>query len=90
MREPAQGLVLFHADHRIIVAGHADVGDEARAAGQDSMIGARHMGMGADDEARLAVGEMAKRPFLARGFGVDVEERGVAALAERAERRARA
>ena len=81
----AQRLVLFHADHRIIVAGHADVGDETRAAGQDAMIGARHMGMGADDQACLAVDEMAERPFLARRFGVDVDKRGVEALSERTE-----
>ena len=51
---------------------------------QDAMIGAGRMGMGADDQARLAVDEMAERPFLARRFGVEVDDRGVARLAERA------
>ena len=32
--EAPQRLVLFHADHRIVVAGHADVGDESCAAGR--------------------------------------------------------
>ena len=48
------------------------------------MIGAGRMGVGADDQARLAVGEMGERPFLARRFGVEVDDRGVARLAERA------
>ena len=42
------------------------------------------MGMGADDQARLAVDEMAERPFLACRFGVEVDDRGVARLAKRA------
>ena len=46
------------------------------------MIGARHMGVGADDETRLAVGEMGERPFLARGLGVEVDHRGVARFAQ--------
>ena len=61
--EAPKGLILLHADHRIIVARHADVGDEASAAGENTMIRAWHMRMGADDEARPPVGEVAKRRF---------------------------
>ena len=83
-------LFLVHADHRIVVAGHADVGDEAGSSGQDAVIGARRMGVRANHEARLAVDEMTERPFFARRFGVEVDDRGVAGLAERTEARARA
>ena len=81
-----QRLVLLHADHRIVVAGHADVGDEARAAGENAMVGARHMRVGADDEARPSVGEVAERPFLAGRLGVHVDDDGVAAVPERMRR----
>ena len=74
-REAPQRLVLRHADHRIVVAGHADVGDEAGAARRGCGVGARHMGVGADDKARPAVDEMAERLFLARRLGVEVDDR---------------
>src|SRR6202034_4806151 len=39
----------------------------------------------ADDQARFAVDEMGERPLLARRFGVEVNDRDVAHLAERTE-----
>src|SRR6202020_123244 len=79
-REAAQWLFLVHADHRIVVAGHANVGDEAGSSGQDAVIGARRMGVSADHEARLAVDKMTEGPFLARRLGVEVDDRRVASL----------
>ena len=40
------------------------------------------MSVRAHDQAGPPVGEMAKRPFFARGFGVDVDDHGVAGLAQ--------
>ena len=54
-RNRVHRLVLGHADHRIVVAGHADVGDEGGAAGEDLVVGGRHVGMGADHQAGAAV-----------------------------------
>src|SRR5262245_16199352 len=44
--EPVQRLVLHHADHRIIIAGHADVRDERGAARQHLVIGGWRVGVG--------------------------------------------
>ena len=63
-----------------VVAGHADVGDVAGAAGKDARVGRRRMGVGADDEAGAAVDVMAERLFLARRLGVEIEDRDVAAV----------
>ena len=50
LQEAAQRLVLGHAEHRFVVAAHAGVGHVGGAAGQDAVVGGRHMGVGADDE----------------------------------------
>ena len=73
-------LFLVHADDQIVIAGHADVGDEGGAARQDAVVGGRRMGVRADHEARAAVEEMTHRLFLARRLGVEVDDRGVARL----------
>jgi hypothetical protein len=83
--EAAQRLLLRHADHRIVVAGHADVGDEAGAAGKNARVGGGDMGVGAGDEADAAVDVIAEGLLLARRLGVEVDDRRVAARAERAE-----
>ena len=71
--EALQRLGLVHADDGIVVAGHADIGDERGAARQHAMIGGLHMGVGADHEARAAVAEMAHRLLLARRLAMDVD-----------------
>ena len=83
-QEARQRLVLRHADDRVVVAGHADVGDEGGAAGQNLMVGGGRMSMGADDEARAAVDEMAHRLLLARRLGMDVDHDRVGRALERA------
>ena len=47
----------MHADDRIVIAGHAGVGHVGGAAGEDLVVGGRHMGVGADDETGAAVAE---------------------------------
>ena len=42
------------------------------------MIRRRHMGVGADHEAGPAVDEMAHRHLFRRGFGMEIDEDGVA------------
>src|SRR5271166_6591061 len=83
--EAPQRLVLLHADHRIVVAGHADVGDKSGAAGEDAMVGARNMSVGAGYQTGPAVSEMGERRFFAGGLGVHVDD-DVAGLPQRASR----
>jgi hypothetical protein len=64
---------LVHADHRIVVAGHADVGDVGGAAGKDLRIGRRHVGMGSGGQRGAAVGEVRERHLLAGRLGVQVD-----------------
>ena len=45
-------LLDVHADHAVIRACHADVGDKTGSALENLFIGRLDMGMGADDQAR--------------------------------------
>ena len=83
-QEAVQRLVLDHADHRIVVAGHADIGHEGGAARQNLVIGGRHMGVGADHQAGAAVAVEAHRLLLARRLAVHVDDDGVGHALERA------
>ena len=83
-QEALQRLVLGHADHRIEVAGHADVAHERGAAGQHAQIGGRHVGVGADDEARAAVAEKSHRLLFAGRLAVEIDDDGVGAFRQRA------
>ena len=76
-RETAQRLFLLHADDRIVIAGHAGVGHVGGAAGENLMIGGRHMGMGADDEAGAAVAEEADALLFAGRLAMEVDHDGV-------------
>ena len=67
----------------IEIAGHADIGDEGGAPGQDAVVGGRHMGVGADDEAGAAVAEMAHGLLLAGRLAMHVDDDGVGAVAQR-------
>ena len=78
-----QRLVLVHADHRIVVAGHPDVGNERRAARQDLMVGGGRMGVGADHQAGAAVAEMPHGLLLARRLAVNVDDDRVGRGVER-------
>ena len=48
------------------------------------MVGGRHMGMRADDEAGAAVAEKSRRLLLARRLGMEIDDDRVGAAAERA------
>src|SRR5262245_6824732 len=80
--EPVERLVLAHADHRVVVAGHADIRDERRTARQDLMVGRRRVGMGADHEARATVTEVTHRLFLAGGLAMHVDHDCVSVAAQ--------
>ena len=45
-------LLAAHADHAAARAGHADVGDVGRAAGEHARVGGRHVRVRADDRGR--------------------------------------
>ena len=51
---------------------------------QDAVVGGRHVGVGADHEARAAVGEVTHRLLLAGRLAMHVDDDGVGARAERA------
>ena len=86
--EAVDRLLDVHAEHRIVVPAHADVGDEGRAVRQHAIVGGRRMRVRADDRGRAPVDEIAQRLLLARRLGVEVDEDGVGALLETAGRRA--
>ena len=64
-----------------VVAAHADVGDEGRAARQHALVGGGRMGVRADHAARAPVDEIAHRLLLAGRLGVEVDQDGIGALA---------
>ena len=78
-------LLLLHPDHAAAGAGHADVGDVGRPAGEHAGVVGRDVGVRADDRGHLAVQVPAERDLLARDLGVHVDEDVVAAgdLAQR-------
>src|SRR3984957_3070895 len=82
-QEASDRLLLGHADHRVVVARHADVGDKGGAARQDALVGGRGMRVGADHEADAAVEEMSHRLLLARRLGMHVDHDRVDAALER-------
>src|SRR6185312_15360762 len=82
-REAGQRLLLAHADDAVEISGHADVGDERGAAGQDAVVGSRDMRVRADDEARASVAEMAHRLLFARRLAMEVDDDRIRALAKR-------
>ncbi len=83
-QEAADRLVLLHAEHAVVVAGHAGVGEVGGAAGENLMVGGRHVGVGADDEARPAVEVVGHALLLGSRLGVDVDQHGIRLFAERA------
>src|SRR5579875_671003 len=81
-RESADGFFLFHADHRIIIPGHASIGHKGRAMRQDLVVGRGHMGMGANNQRNPAVGEMCEGLLLAGSFGMEIDHGGIAAASQ--------
>lgn len=82
-REAPQRLLLCHADDGVEVAGHADIGHEGGAAGQDPVIGAGRMGMRTDDEAGSSVAEVSRRMLFSGGFAMEVHDDRTHCPAER-------
>jgi hypothetical protein len=63
-----------HADDRIVGAGHADVGQQGGAAGQDALVAGGDVGVGADDGAHPAVEVEGDCLLFAGRLGVEVDE----------------
>src|SRR5499433_1041780 len=82
--ETVERLVLAHPDHGIVVAGHADIGDERGAARQDLVVGGRRVGMGADDQTDAAVAKVPHGLLLARRLAMDIDHDGIGVAPERA------
>ncbi|MHC2275865.1 hypothetical protein ACVME8_002476 [Bradyrhizobium diazoefficiens] len=82
-REPAQRFFLLHADDGIVVAGHAGIRHVGGAAREDLVIGGRHMGVGADDEAGAAVAEEADALLLAARLAMEIDDDRIRCNAER-------
>ena len=83
--EATDRLLLDDADHAAARAGHADVRDVRRAAGQHARVGCRDVRVGADDRRHAAVEVPAHRDLLARRLGVEVDEHVVDAVAQLAQ-----
>ena len=77
------GSALFMPMTEIMVAGHADVGDERGAARQHAMIRGLHMRVRADHQARAPIAEMTHRLFLARRLAMDIDHDRVRRALER-------
>ena len=78
----------LHADHRVVRAGHAGVGDRRRAAREDARVVRLHVRVRPDDGADAAVEPARERDLLARRLGVEVDE-DVRGLRRAPRRRAR-
>ena len=87
--EAADRRLLLHADHRVVIAAHAEIADIAGAAGQDLMIGGRDMGVGADHRRDAAVAIMAERHLLAGRLGMEIDDDRRARARARGRRRSR-
>ena len=72
--EALEHLVDPHADHRLVGAGHADVGLQGGAAGEDPLVGGGDVGVGAEHGAHPAVEVEAHRLLLAGRLGVEVDQ----------------
>ncbi len=71
-----------HPEDALPRAGHADVGDEGGAFGEDAAVGGRHVGVGAEHRGDAAVEVPAHRHLLAGHLGVEVDDHRVG-VAER-------
>src|SRR5437879_4104052 len=71
-RKAPQWLVLLHADDGVVIAGHAGVGHVGGAAGEDLVIGGRHMGVGADHETGAAVAEKSDRLLFTGRLAMEI------------------
>jgi hypothetical protein len=81
------GEVALDAEHAAAGAGHPDVGDVGRAAGQHARVGGRDVGVGAEHRRHAAVEVPAHRDLLARRLGVHVDEDVVGLAAQLGEQR---
>lgn len=70
------------ANDTVIGTGHANIRDQGRAPGEDSLIGGGHMGVGSEDRARFAVEEKAHRLFFARRLGMEVDNNDLNVVVE--------
>lgn len=64
----------FDPDDGVVRAGHADIGDEGGATGQQASVGGGNVGVGAHDGSDSAVEIPAEGDLFAGGFGVNVEQ----------------
>ena len=81
VRKRASTACALHADDRIVRAGHADVGDVGRAAGQHARVGGLHVRVGADDGRDPAVEVPAHRDLLGGRLRVHVHDDDAALVA---------
>jgi len=68
------------AEHRIVGAGHADIGDIRGAFGQNPLVGGHDVGMRAETQARPAVEMITHSDFFAGCLGVEVDDYDVGLL----------
>src|SRR4051794_22655663 len=59
-----QGAVLVHADHAVVVASHAEIGDVASAASEQAVVRSRHVGVGTNHQGDTPIQVMCKCQLL--------------------------
>ena len=74
VQKPPDHQFFLHADHAVIRASHADIGDVGGTVGQHALIGGRNVGVRADDRGDAAIEIPAQRDLLRRRFGMDIDE----------------
>jgi hypothetical protein len=70
----SNGEVRFDADHGVVRTRHTGIRDERGALGKQARIGGLNVSVRADDSSDLAVQPAGERSFLARRFGMRVDE----------------
>ena len=69
-------------EHRIVGAGHADIGDIRSAFGQNSLVGGYYVGVRAETQARPAIEMVTHSDFFAGRLGVKINDYNVGLLFE--------
>src|SRR5262249_13360678 len=82
-QEAIERLVLVHPYDGVVISSHADVRHKRSTVGQNAIIGCWRVGMGANDKADAAIGEISHRLFLAGSLTVEIDNDCVRARFER-------
>src|SRR5436190_1446565 len=72
-KKPADDQLFLDADHAVVRAGHADIGDVGRATRKDTLVGGGDMRVSAENSSNAAIEIPAERVLLRCSFGMNIE-----------------